>query len=92
MARLNVPHHPDRVFKDDWWEQTDHTSPSGYRALPTESDSLEAFAVVLESNSTGSEIMLASNMMVLGEPFERVESYRQDGWAVVIGFYSPEAS
>lgn len=86
MARLTVPHHPDRVFKDDWW--ADHTGPSGYRALPTNTDPLEAFAVVLESDCGAATRSLASQMIALVEPFQRVEMwFGVGGYSTAIGFY-----
>lgn len=87
MARLHVPHHPDRVFKDDWWDG--YTTPSGYRALATDDDPLEAFAVVLDADVTPEGTSLAAQIIALSEPFVRNESFTFHGSVTVIGFYAP---
>lgn len=82
MARLDVPHHPDRVFKDDWWDGW--KSASGYRALATDNDPLEAFAVVIDDESSFAEHQLTRQMNALQSPFVRVERFGR----ITIGFYA----
>lgn len=88
MARLNLPHHPDRVFKDDSWSAADYTSASGYRALATDSDPLEAFAVVLDGDSSPSEHSLYHSIMLLDKPFVRCERGSLGEHRYAVGFYA----
>lgn len=86
MARLIISHHPDRVFKDDWW--AGHESAAGYRALGIERDELEAFAVVIDADSSYAERLMAHQMVALCPPFVRAERFDN----ITIGYYpAPDA-
>lgn len=86
MARLDVPHHPDRVFKDDWWDG--YTTPSGYRALATDDDPLEAFAVLVDDCKDASGALFIRRMITLDAPFERCEPFLTGGQLGLVAFYA----
>lgn len=94
MARLAVPHHPDRVFKDDLW--AGYPSASGYRSLADYGfpvprfGHLEAFAVPFEVESDSDERALFDHISNLHPPFIVAEMCRlDDGTICAIGFYEP---
>lgn len=96
MARLNVPTHPDRVFKDGWWQ--DYPSASGYRSIgdngyptPRYGD-LWAFAVPFEVESDSEERRLFDDILSLRPPFVVAEVCKlNDGTLCAIGFYPQPA-
>lgn len=92
MARLTVPNHDDRVFKDDWWDG--YQSASGYRSIGSTTypnpryGELWAFAVPFEVESGSDERRLFDNIMNLSAPFVAAEIVRlQDGTLCAVGFY-----
>ena len=93
MARLIVPQHPDRVFKDaSWsWDQTGY----GYHSVGATGDATsvrwglhEAFAVVLDEDAGCHERRLFDRILRLCEPFVAAEVFRLPGGPkCAVGFY-----
>ncbi len=94
MARLAVDAHPNRVFKDDWWDGW--TSASGYRSVGDHGDVAvplcdhEAFAVVLDEDSNDAERALYEDIVHLRPPFVAAEVSGTLEEPIAIGFYKPE--
>jgi hypothetical protein len=92
MARLVVPGHPDRVFKDDNWDG--YETASGYRSIgdngyptPRYGD-LWAFAIPFEVESDSLERAMFNDIVNLAPPFVVAEVCRLgDGTPCAIGFY-----
>jgi hypothetical protein len=95
MARLAVPTHPDRVFKDDQWDG--YETASGYRSIADFGYPLvrlhdhEAFAVVLDDDAGDAEQDMFDRIVHLAEPFIAAEVTRigSVGDLVAIWFYRP---
>lgn len=93
MARLHLPQHPDRVFKDDEWGE--YPSASGYRSLGSLNEPVtsrygqyEAFAVVWDIDSDSDETNLFREITQLHPPFIAAEICKlPDGTPCAIGFY-----
>lgn len=94
MARLNVPDHPSRVFKDETWNHQ-WDGASGYLSIgdhgsePTRYGDLNAFAVEENVFSEDPEYKLIKEMMRLETPFRAVEICRIGGCIYHIGFFDP---
>jgi hypothetical protein len=94
MARLVVDSHPNRVFKDEWWD--DWGSANGYRSIADLADIAvplcdhHAFAVVLDDDAGDAESQLYEDIVHLRLPFVRAEVSRDHGGLTAIGFYKPE--
>ena len=92
MARLAIPTHPDRVFKDDWWAE--YPSAGGYRSIGSNDypspryGELWAFAVPFERESDSDERRLFDDIISLHPPFVVAEVCRlADGTLCAIGFH-----
>lgn len=96
MARLVIPNHPDRVFKDDDWDG--YETANGYRSIgdngyptPRYGD-LWAFAVPFGDDPDSLERRMFDDITNLATPFVVTEVCRlQDGELCAIGFYPEPA-
>lgn len=96
MARLIIPQHPDRVFKDALWGP--YPAAHGYHSVGTTGDATTvrwdlcaAFAVVLDEDVGRREKRLFDQILRLEKPFHAAEVFNlPDGTRCVIGFYLPE--
>ena len=92
MARLNIPSHPHRVFKDEAWGDADG-QVNGFRSIGEHSAQqgpyahLWAFAIMLEEDSTDAERKMYQDIVSLAEPFVAAEIIRLGGCPCAIGFY-----
>lgn len=92
MARLIVDDHPNRVFKDEFWNESAQRA-SGYRSIgdfgsePVKRGELWAFAVVLEDESDDDERELFEDIVHLRAPFTFAEVQMFHGDLCAIGFY-----
>lgn len=92
MARLDIPSHPHRVFKDQTWTD-DYKSAYGWRALADHGDTparygdLWAFAVEFNVDSDSEERRLFDDIVNLHPPFVAAEIVKLGGAMFAIGFH-----
>lgn len=92
MARLAIPSHPNRVFKDEAWADAAE-QVHGYRSIGEHSNrpaayaNMWAFAILLKEDATDGERVMYQRIVNIGEPFVAAEVVRLGGVLCAIGFY-----